>query len=544
MTDIDVLVIGSGFSGMYILHQLLKRQKYKVKLVDDGEGPGGTWDKNHYPGARVDSPIWVYQFTDRDLYTNWSFTEKYPGHEELKAYFRFVADQWNLWPHMSFRERVMSSTWDERKCVWHVRTSSGETISTRYLVCAMGSTTQPLDPRSLFQGVDRFRGEIHHSARWPRGKSVSSLKGKRVGVIGTGASGVQIIQEVALVADHLAVFQRTPNLALPMRQERFTRREYELIKQLMPASMERSRQTFGGFDYDLIFKPWREIPENEFRKILMDNWEEGGFKFWLGAPLDLFFDEECNRIHYNIWRDQTRRRIKKDELAEILAPTNPPHPFGVKRPCLEQWYFEVFNQDNVTLVDVNSDPITTFTERGIATRSKEHELDVVICAVGFDNNTGTMTSIDIRNADETTIADVWKEEYIDYLGKMVPGFPNLFYTYGLHAPTAFLNGPTAAELEGDWVVHVISELTERGIDRVEPTLEASKAWHQHVLDLAAPSLFYKAKSWYIGANVPGKRVEMLQYLGGAPTYRQKLWEEVERGYPGLILGRREAIGAR
>lgn len=334
MTHVDVLVVGAGFSGLYILHKLLEKEKYKVRLVDDGEGPGGTWDKNHYPGARVDSPIWVYQFTDRDLYANWSFTEKYPGWEELVPYFRFVADRWDLWPHMTFHQRVVSATWDEKNCLWHVRTSTGETISTRHLVLAMGSTTQPLDPRSLFPGVERYRGELYHSARWPEGKSTSSLKGRRVGVIGTGASGVQIIQDVALVADHLIVFQRTPNLALPMRQERFTRREYELIKQLMPASMDRSKQTFGGFDYDLVYKPWREMSEKELQKLMMSNWEEGGFKFWLGAPLDLFFDEECNRIHYNFWRDQTRRRIKREELAKILAPTNPPHPFGVKRPCL------------------------------------------------------------------------------------------------------------------------------------------------------------------------------------------------------------------
>jgi len=542
--DVDVLVVGAGFSGLYILHKLLEGGRFSARLIDDGEGPGGTWDKNWYPGARVDSPIWVYQYTDPDLYTNYYFSEKYPGWDELKGYFRFVADRWQLWPHMSFRQRLVRAVWDEENLLWQVGTNTGETISTRYLICAMGSTTQPLDLRALFPGVDKFRGEVYHSARWPRDRRTESLKGQRVGVIGTGASGVQIIQDVALVADHLVVFQRTPNLALPMRQERFTRREYELIKELMPASMERTKQTFGGFDYDLIYTTWREIPEKELRKILIRNWEEGGFKFWLGGPADLFYDEEFNHICYNIWRDQTRKRIRKPELIEVLAPTNPPHPFGVKRPCLEQWYYEVFNQDNVTLVDVSSESITTFTERGIATKSKEYELDVVICAVGFDNNTGTMTSIDIRNADEVTIADVWREEYLDYLGKMVPGFPNLFYTYGLHAPSAFLNGPTAAEQEGDWVLHVINELADRGIERAEPKLEASKAWHQHVLDITAPTLFYKAKSWYVGANVPGKRVEMLQYPGGLPAYRQKLWEEVEKGYPGLILGRREPVGAR
>lgn len=536
----DVLIVGAGFSGLYILRKLLDKD-FSVELVDDGDGPGGTWDKNRYPGARVDSPIWVYQFTDSRLWRPWYFSEKYPDWTELEAYFRHVCDTWQLWPHMSFNERVTSAQFDERSSAWKVQTSKGREISARYVVFATGSTTQPIDLHMLFPGVDTFRGEVYHSARWPRGKTTESLRGQKVAVIGTGASGVQIIQDVALVADQLVVFQRTPNLALPMKQERFTRREYELVKQQMPASMERSKQTFAGFDYDFIFTPWREIPPQDFKRILDENWEEGGFKFWLGGVVDLLFDEDCNRIHYDYWRDHQRRRIRKPELVEKLTPTEPPHPFGVKRPCLEQWYFEVYNQDNVTLVDVNETPIERFNERGIVAGGKQYDFDVVICAVGFDNNTGTLTAIDVRNSQGVTVADVWGQEYLDYLGKMIPGFPNLFYTYGLHSPAAFLNGPTAAELEGDWVVHVLSDMRARGIERVEPKLQPSKEWHQHVLDLAAPSLFYKAKSWYVGANVPGKRVEMLQYPGGAPAYRQKLWEEVEKGYPNLILGREAAV---
>ncbi|PFG73819.1 cyclohexanone monooxygenase [Tepidiforma thermophila] len=541
--QLDALIVGAGFSGMYMLHEFLKRD-FKVRLIDDGEGPGGTWDKNRYPGARVDSCIWVYQFTDPDLWMNYYFTEKYPGWKELQGYFRYVADRWNLWPHMSFGQRMTRATFDEHGQQWRVETSTGDTVTCRFLIMATGSTTTPIDPAKFFSGTSKYRGELYHSARWPRDKEVDDLKGKRVAVIGTGASGVQIIQEVGLVADELVVFQRTPNLALPMKQERYTRREYDALKPLFPGAMERTKQTFAGFDYDFIYKPWADMSQEERDRIMRFNWEMGGFWFWLAAPVDLVFDEDCNRAHYDFWRRETVKRIKKPELVELLAPSTPPHPFGVKRPCLEQWYWEIYNQDNVRLVDVNSQPIHEFTETGIRAGEEEFELDVVICAIGFDNNTGTMTAVDIVNSEGRTVRDVWNEEYIDYLGKMVPGFPNLFYTYGLHSPAAFLNGPTAGELEGDWVVHVISDITRRGITRIEPRLDVSKQWHQEILDAAAKTLFPKAKSWYMGANIPGKRPEMLQYPSGAPMYRQKLWDEVERGLSGFILGQPEAASVR
>lgn len=538
--ELDVLIVGTGFSGLYLLRHLTQAG-FTVHAVDDGRGPGGTWDKNTYPGARVDSAIWVYQFSDSALWRPWYFSEKFPDWTELQPYFRHVCDTWNLWPQISFGERVQSAHFSEDRLRWTVNTSSGREINAKYLIFATGSTTKPIDLNMLFDGVERYRGEIHHSARWPKEKSVQSLKGQRVGVIGTGASGVQIIQDVSQVADQLVVFQRTPNLALPMKQMAYTRREYEIVKQAIPTMMDRSKQTFAGFEYDFIYTPWREYSKEQFYRVLEENWEEGGFKFWLGTFVDLVSDEECNRLHYDFWRDHQRKRIRRPDYAELLVPTEPPHPFGVKRPCLEQWYYDLYNQDNVVLVDLNSSPIERFNERGVIAGGQQYDLDTVICAVGFDNNTGTLTAIDVRNAQGTTVRDVWNEEYLDYLGKMIPGFPNLFYTYGLHSPAAFLNGPTAAELEGDWLVHVLKDFREKGVERVEPKLEPSKAWHQLIIDLTAPSLFLKAKSWYVGANIPGKRVEMLQFPAGAPAYRQHIWEEVEKGYPNLILGRPVAV---
>jgi len=535
---LDVIVVGAGFSGLHTLHEFLKKD-YKARLFDDGEGPGGTWDKNWYPGARVDSEIWVYQFTDPDLWQNFSFSEKFPGWRELAKYFNFVADRWNLRPHMTFRTRLVGATFDEGACIWTARFSDGATHRARHLVLTMGSTTTPVLPD--ISGRDGFGGELYHTARWPR--TGVSFRGKRVAIVGTGASGVQAIQEAGRDADQLTVFQRTPNLTLPMGQERYSIDEYDKLKPLMDAAMARSRETFGGFAYDLIYRPWKEFSEAEKQATLRWNWEQKGFRFWLGAPLDLFFDAECNRDHYNFWRDETRKRIKKEHLVELLAPTEPPHPFGAKRPCLEQWYFDLYNEDNVELVDVNAHPIERITETGIVAGGVEREFDMIVFATGFDNCTGAIGALDIRDAQGRTIGDVWAEKYLTYMGKMVPGFPNLLFTYALQSPSAFLNGPTAGELEGDWVVKAVMHLDQAGVRRYDAKPEAAHAWAQKCNDVANASLLPLAKSWYMGANVPGKRPEIQPFIGGQPAYRAAIYEELESGFPNLVLRTEVAANA-
>ncbi len=530
--NLDVIVVGSGFSGLHILHELVKRD-YKVCLFDDGEGPGGTWDKNRYPGARVDSEVWVYQYTDPALWRGYYFSEKFPGRQELKSYFNYVADKWGIRPYMTFNTRVDGATFDEANGVWRVRTSDGKTQTARYLVLGLGSTTKPIPPS--FPGAETFKGQSFHTARWP-GEGVTT-KGKRVAVIGTGASGVQVIQEISRDADHLTVFQRTPNLALPMGQEKYTREEYDKLKQLFQPAMERSKQTFAGYPYDLIHRPWKEISEDERQEIMRNNWEQKGFHFWLAAPMDVFFDEECNRAHYNFWRDETRKLIKKKHLIEVLAPTEPPHPFGTKRPCLQQWYFDAYNQDNVDLVDITASPIERITEKGIVAGGKEHEVDIIAYALGFDTCTGAISAIDIKDANGRTIGDLWKEQSLSYLGKAVPGYPNLLYTYALQSPTAFLNGPTAGELEGDWVVKFIEDMDKMGVRRFEAERGAAEAWGKRCNELADQSLFPKAKSWYMASNVPGKRPEMQAFIGGQPAYDMALHEESEGGYPNFKLAK-------
>ena len=533
-TDLDVIIVGAGFSGLHTLHEFLKKD-YRVHLFDDGEGPGGTWDKNWYPGARVDSEIWVYQFTDPDIWQNYNFSEKFPGWRELTKYFNFVADRWNLRPNMTFKTRLVGAVFDEDACIWTARFSDGTRRRARHLVLSMGSTTAPFLPDVT--GRDSFGGGLYHAARWPR--SGVSVRGKRVAVVGTGASGVQIIQEASREADSLTVFQRTPNLALPMGQARYSIEEYDKLKPLMESAMARSRETFAGFSYDLSSRPWKELSEAERQATLRFNWEQKGFRYWLAAPVDLFFDADCNRDHYNFWRDEARKRIKKPHLIEMLAPTVQPHPFGTKRPCLEQWYFEAYNQDNVELVDVKVNPIERITEKGMVAGGVECEFDVIIFATGFDNCTGAICSLDIRGADGRTIGDIWDEKYLTYLGKMVPGFPNLLFTYALQSPSAFLNGPTAAELEGDWIVKMIVSMDQAGIRRYDPKPEAAHAWAEKCNEMADMSLFPQAKSWYMGANIPGKRPEIQPFIGGQPAYRKALYDELEGGFQNLVLEKRD-----
>lgn len=529
--DLDVIVVGCGFAGIHILHELIKRN-YKVHLFDDGKEPGGTWDKNHYPGARVDSEVWVYQFTDPELWKEFTFTEKYPTWEELSAYFNFVADKWGVRPYMTFSARVDSASFDEASAVWRVGTSDGKTHAARFLVLALGSTTTPLAPP--FAGADTFKGPSFHTARWPEG---ASMNGKRVAIIGTGASGVQVVQEAARVAEHVTVFQRTPNLALPMRLEKYTAEEYGKMRPLFVSAMARSKQTFGGSTYDFIPKPWKDMCEEERQHAMRTNWDLGGFNFWLGTSMDLFFDEACNRAHYDYWRDQTRKLIKKEHLIELLAPTEPPHPFGMKRPCLQQWYFETFNQDNVDLVDINANAIEKVTETGIIAGGNEYEVDMIVYAIGFDTCTGAISAIDIRNGNGPTIGDLWKKESLTYLGKAVPGYPNMLYTYGLQSPTALLNGPTAGEGEGDWIVSVIEDMDKLGIRRFEANRKAAEAWGRQCAAVANKTLFPKAKSWYMAANVPGKRPEMQAYCGGQLAYFEALDDEKKNNYPNFVLAK-------
>jgi cation diffusion facilitator CzcD-associated flavoprotein CzcO len=534
--ELDVLVVGAGFAGLYQLDRL-RNLGYSVTVFEAGSDLGGVWYWNCYPGARVDTWAPLYQFSREDLWRDFDFTELYPGWDEVRRYFRHVDRKLDLSKDIRFSTRVIGAEFDEERRQWEVRARderTGETSSVRarYLVLCTGFGSKPYVPD--IRGLDTFAGECHHTARWPQGGL--DVTGKRVGVIGTGASGVQVIQESAPDAAHLTVFQRTPNLALPMRQQQLDAAANRAMKESYPERFAMRATTFAGFDYDFQDKGALEVSDEERTAVYEKLWETGGFVSWLGTFNDIFFDAEANATAYAFWRDKVRARITDPATAEKLAPTVAQHPFGVKRPSLEQRYYEVYNQDNVDLVDLQDTPIERVTATGVVTADgREHALDVLVLATGFDAVTGGITAIDIRSTKGESFADVFAAGTRTHLGTATAGFPNLLYVYGPQSPSAFCNGPTCAELQGDWVVQCLEHMRENGLTRIEATPEAEEAWGEHVAELTADTLFPFAKSWYMGDNVPGKKRELLAYPGGLPTYLQKCAEAAERGYEGFAL---------
>jgi cation diffusion facilitator CzcD-associated flavoprotein CzcO len=529
--ELDVIIVGAGFAGLYLLDRL-RGMGMSVQVFEAGDAPGGVWYWNCYPGARVDSPGPMYQFSRDDLWRDWKFSELYPSWQEIREYFRYMDKKLDLSRDIRFNKRVNEAEFDAARNRWTVCSSDGSVTSARYFVLCTGLGSKPYTPE--LPGLSDFAGERHHTALWPQ--QGLDLAGKRVGVIGTGASGVQVAQEAAGVAAHLTVFQRTPNLALPMRQRKLDDDTIRRMKEDYPRAYQKRRTTFGGFDYEFLEKSASEVSEDERRATFERVWEIGGFAPWVGSFNDLLANEQSNRAAYDFWRDKTRARINDPALAEMLAPTEPIHPYGAKRPSLEQNFFDIFNQRNVSLVDLRKTPIDRVTRSGIKTAAGEHDLDVLVLATGFDAVTGGLTSIDIRGTEGETLREKWAKGVRAHLGMAAAGFPNLLFVYGPHSPNAFANGPTCAELQGDWIVQLLDHVRQRNWTRFEATAAAEEAWRVQVHALADATLFPQADSWYLGANIPGKPREMLSFAGGLSTYMAKCNESAERGYEGFAIG--------
>lgn len=528
---LDTLIVGGGFSGLYLLDRL-REQGFDVKVWDAAGGLGGIWWWNCYPGARTDSTGQVYQFQYKDLWKTYDFKELYPDSDGLRDYFEYVDSQLDLSHDITFNTFVESCKWDEIAKEWTVRSSQGLEQRARMVIVATGFGAKPLYPN--IEGLDSFEGECHHTARWPQGGL--DLAGKRVVVMGTGSSGVQVIQEAAAVAENLTVFQRTPNLALPMRQQQLSAKDNDRIRENMEERFCIRDTSFAGFDFYFIPQNAADTPDDERTSTYEQMWEEGGMPLWLGNYQDILNDEEANHTFYSFWRSKIHERVKDPKTAEMLAPATPPHPFGVKRPSLEQNYFDVYNQDNVELKDSNETPITRVLPHGVETPEDVIECDVLILATGFDNNSGGINAIDIE-ADGQLLRDKWATGVDTYMGLSTNGFPNLMFLYGPQSPSGFCNGPTSAERQGDMVADFLGWIKEKGISRFESTVEVEREWRAHVDDLFVNSLFPKAKSWFWGANVPGKPAQMLNYSGGVPTYLER-WDEVKNeGYVGFEFDR-------
>ncbi|KAF8438896.1 cyclohexanone monooxygenase [Boletus edulis BED1] len=536
----DVIIVGGGFGGIYhLIH--LRNLGLKCKLIEAESDLGGTWYWNTYPGARVDSEIPIYEFTLPELWKGWTWTERFPGWQELQAYFAYVDDKLNLHKDCRFNSRVTHTHWDDQLHVWHLACDGKDGVykaTARHLIMCMGFASKSYTPK--LKGLETFQGEWSHTARWP--KEGIETSGKRVGVIGTGASGVQVIQEIGRHVEHLTVFQRTPNLAIPMSQYRVSEQVQDHFKPVYEDIYRKLPTTFGSLPFDWIPRPMMKDSEEEREATLQTLWNRGGFHFWLANYQDLLLDKASNDAVYAFWRKKVSERIKDPKKRELLAPPVAPHPFGCKRPCQELHFYEVFNQDNVDLVDISLNPILEITPKGVKTKDKEYELDVLILAtaeldIGFDTYTGAFMDLDLRGLDGETIQDHWRERTTTYLGMTIDNFPNLYFVHGPQGP-APCNAPTCVEIQGSWVIQTIEYLRQHGITKFTPTSHAALTYKRHIDSLFNATLFPLTKSLHNCANVAEKENEAYNYFGGVSVYKQELMEEIERGYPGF---QREAL---
>lgn len=534
----DVLLVGAGFTGLYQLNRL-RQQGFSVRLLDAAADLGGIWYWNCYPGARVDTHVPMYEFSSEDLWRDWTWTERFPAWDELRRYFRYVDQKLDLSRDIRFNTRVEAAEFDEGRQQWTVTTQDGGAMQARILVLCTGFAAKPYVP--MLNGLDQFKGVKHHTALWPQ--DGLDLAEKRVGVIGTGASGVQVVQEAATVAAELTVFQRTPILALAMQQCALDEATQVEMKRDYPARFGRRRESFGGFDFHGTGKSALEVSAEERQAVYEASWAAGGFSFWASTFYDVMVNLEANRTAYDFWREKVRARIRDPLLAAKLAPEEPPHPFGVKRPSLEQTYYDVFNQDNVRLVDLKATPILEITQSGVRTAGGEYDLDILVLATGFDAVTGGLTQIDIRGLEGLTLKEKWNQGVRTHLGMASAGFPNLLFVYGPQSPSGFCNGPTCAELQGDWVVEFLTHMREAGVSRFEATPTAEQRWKDHVEAVGAMTLFPLADSWYMGANIPGKPRELLNYPGGVPLYLQMCQASAANGYEGFLLGTKTPLAS-
>jgi len=535
MDEYDAVIIGAGFGGIATLMRL-RRLNLKIRVFEKGSDMGGIWYWNCYPGARVDSDTPIYQLFDKELWEGWKFKERYPGWQELREYFHYLDSKLDLKKDIQFNTACTGARFDEQNDQWVIDLDDGTGIKVRarWFIAAMGFAARSYTP--TYPGIDKFKGEIHHTSKWPQ--TGVDLQNKRIAVVGTGASGVQTIQESAPQAKQLTVYQRTPNFALPMNQKFTDPAETERLKSEGYFEQEHDKcfKCFAGFNFEFRTKGTFDDSLEERKRVFEDLLiKQGGFHYWLGAYNDMLFNPKANREAYDFWRDFVRSRIHDPKKAELLAPMDPPHPWGTKRPCLEQNYYEMFNLSHVDLVDLRADPIEEFTETGIRTRSGVKEFDVIALATGFDSITGPLAQLDIRDTKGNTIADHWKDGLRTAIGISLAGFPNMFYLYGPQAPTAFANGPTCVQLQARWIEKTISSLIEKDMKRIEAKPEKEVEWTQATHQFWYASLFPQAKSWYQGSNVPGKREEPLNYVGGFPAYTKALFDSLENNFQDWIV---------
>ncbi|MFT3808576.1 MAG: NAD(P)/FAD-dependent oxidoreductase [Micropepsaceae bacterium] len=526
--QIDALIVGAGFSGMYMLHKL-RGLGIGAEVVEAGTGVGGTWYWNRYPGARVDIQSLEYSFGfDQALEDEWRWSERYAPQPELLKYANHIAERFDLTRDIRFNTRITAAHWNEDARRWDVSSESGDTWAARYLILATGCLSIPTDV--TFPGIGDFKGPIYRTSRWPR--EGVDFTGQRVGIIGTGSSAIQSIPIIAEQAAHLTVFQRTPNYSMPAHNGEIPASDAEAWSKDRRAYRAASKDTVGGFQNDAGDKLATETSPEEIKADLERRWAVGGFRI-LGAYVDQAIDPVANKIVHDFIAGKIREQVKDPAIAELLTPKD--HPFGTKRPCVDTGYYKTFNRPNVELIDLRADPIATFNAGGIATEKRQHDFDAIVLATGFDAMTGAIDRIDLRGVDGVKIKDRWAEGPRTYLGLTVAGFPNMFTITGPGSPSVLTNMINSIEQHVEWIADCLASLAERQHPSIEASKEAEDAWVVQVASAVAPSLMPQANSWYMGANVPGKPRMFMPYAGGLNTYTEICRQVAAKGYEGFVI---------
>ena len=527
----DALIIGAGISGLYQLYRL-RELGCSVRVFEAGGGVGGTWYWNRYPGARFDSESYSYGYSfSEDLLQEWEWRERFSPQPENLRYLETVADKFDLRRDIEFNSRIARAVFDESACEWKIETSDGRRARATFLITAVGPLSAPTLPN--YPGMETFRGESHHTAEWPH--EPVSFEGKRVGVVGTGATGVQVIQEVAKTAGHLTVFQRTPNYCAPLGNGLIGAEEQQRIKASYGEIFARCRETHGAFLHGADPRKTLEVSAGEREAFWEALYGQPGFGIWMANFSDILTDPAANALITEFIQGKIRERVKDPATAEKLTPRD--HGFGTRRVPLETGYYEVYNQDNVELVDIRESPIERVTSSGIETRDSAHDLDFIIYATGFDAITGSFDRIEIRGENGRTLKEKWSDGPRTYLGLQTAGFPNLLTLVGPHNAATFCNIPRCIEQNVEWTTDLIRHMRERNLRRVSATEAAEDAWTRHVYEIASLTLISKTESWFTGVNqnLPEKKRTFYAYAGGSPAYRQRCDDVAARGYEGFVL---------
>ncbi len=524
----DVVIIGAGVSGMYALHHF-REMGLSVRVYDGASDIGGTWWYNRYPGARVDgpgSPFYCYTFSEK-LMQEWDWAETQSEQSAVLAYLEHVADRFDLRRDIQFETWVEDARYDEAAQRWTVETSTGVSASAPFLICAVGalSTTNMPD----IPGINDFAGECYHTGRWPH--EPVSFEGKRVAVIGTGSSGIQSIPEIAREAAHVTVLQRTAQYSVPAGNRPITPEEMAEAREDFDAICAKMHANPGGFPFDNHTRMALDHTPEERNAHYEKLWQRGGFKFFLDGYNDIAVSEEANASLADFIRDKIREIVHDPETAEKLMPD---YFVMTKRPILDDGYFETFNRDNVTLVDLREDPIERFTPTSVVTRSGEHPIDMLVLATGFDAISGSMLRLNPKGRGGMSLEERWQDRFHNYLGLTIAGFPNLFMIHGPGSPGVFYNMPLGAERQLNWIGDFMGHLEKHGMGAVEPTTDSEEAWGNEVSGIANATLFPRTDSWWTGANIPGKPRYFSAYLGGS-LYYQRIADVAAKDYEGFAF---------